>query len=269
MKLKKILAPILSLVIAVSFSTSAFAESPANVTNEDTRYHLEDSVFDENNEVIGTKITDTVVQTIDEAEGKKTILIEDIKYKFTENSEKYENVFRDEQKTTEILITDNGEYYLNDQKLSEEFLNAEILGTSDQVQARAVESGGYYWATHYTNSGQSSASIFYCEAYSDTNFFMDPGYATLPKVIMWQSPSPGLSDFKMYANNVASARANIDTGMAALGASGAAAITPIWIIGAIGVSASAYAVWSNSVAGHQQMTNAYNLLYNLGGTIIH
>ncbi|MBT2292647.1 hypothetical protein J7E73_26635 [Paenibacillus albidus] len=258
---------ILSLMVAVSFSTSAFA-SPANITNPDTTYHLENSVFDENNEVIGTKITDTIVQNIDEVNGKKTVLFEDIKYKFTENSEKYESVFKDEQKTTEILITNDGDYFINDQKLSEEYLNAEILDGSDQVQARAVESGGYYWATHYTNEGQSSSSIFYCEAYSDTNFFMDPGYATLPKVIMWQSPSANLSDFKMYANNVSSARAGISQGMAGLAASGILAI-PSAIFAAIGMSASAYAVWSNSVTGHQQMTNAYNLLYNSGGTIIH
>ncbi|MBY0012415.1 hypothetical protein [Paenibacillus typhae] len=267
MKFKKIMVPILSLVVAVSFSTSAFA-APVNVTNQDTTYHLEDNVFDENNEVIGIKITDTVVQTLDEENGKKTILFEDIKYNFNENNEKYESVFKDEQKTTEILITNEGDYFINDQQLSEEYLNAEILDSSDLVQARAIEKGGYAFATHYTNSGQSSPSIFYCEAYSDTNFFMDPGEQKLPKMIMWLSSSPNLSDFKMYANNVASARTGIDNGMVTLAAAGVAAI-PSWILAAIGTSAAAYQVYTNSVSGHQAMTNAFNLLYNAGGTIIH
>lgn len=257
---KKSISFIVVSSMLFTISASAFAQE---AQPELVQYHLESDVVDENFVVVGTKYLDTTVEVTEKAEGKETILIETETYTFYENSEKFSELFPDNTKKTEILITDENEYFINDQKLSEEELFTPLTvdvhkdNLKMSLMATGAESGGLTWLSYYTNQGQKPYDVFNVYSYQTTDFFMDYGQGSHLSSSM--NTSPRLSDFKMYANNAASARSGINQGMGGLAASGVAAI-PNAIIGAIGISASAYIVYSNSVAGRAAVENAYRVI---------
>ncbi|WP_340010402.1 MULTISPECIES: hypothetical protein [unclassified Paenibacillus] len=271
---KKITSLIMTLCIVIVFSGSTYANSAERTTENSSEiipYNLTTDVFDDNNEVVGTKTVDTIIEKIITDTETKLDLKEDIRYTFNEPSSDYARLFQDEIKHTEIVITSAGDYFIDGQQLSDEVLNSEVsLNEELGLMPRYLtEAGGYYYGAYYTNATTSNATRFQCFSYSDnTNFFLDPGGEKWPKVVLLANQGSVVSDFKMYANNVASARSNISTASAALIASGAGILTPGFVLGLIGSSASAYAIYENGNSGRAAIKNAYSVLYNNGGQVV-
>ncbi|CAH8718405.1 hypothetical protein WDD9_005307 [Paenibacillus melissococcoides] len=75
-----------------------------------------------------------------------------------------------------------------------------------------------------------------------------------------------MSDFKMYANNVAAARSAIDIAASTLVAEGVVTVlSGAAILGLIGSVPLALTIYENSNNGNEAMRNAYNLLERADG----
>ncbi|GAA0135147.1 hypothetical protein YSY43_19870 [Paenibacillus sp. YSY-4.3] len=280
-KFKKVFSLFLSLVVFSCFSASTFADN-INPTEKVIPYHIEKPVVNEKNEVVGTKIIDTLIKENIVDEGTLKTITEDIKYKFTKDTQNLKKFYRDEIRTTEILIESSGDYYINGERLTDEFLNTKITlpnkplvtpyksDFTPYASSYPIESGGHSSLTYYTNAGTNDPTMFYLQTYlsSYTNFFLDP---PSDKTYIFKHSYTGanVSDFKIYATQVANARSQINTGMAGLIAAGATVLTPAWIIGAIGTTAAAYVVYEASTAGHAAMKNAQTLLVNMKGHYVY
>ncbi|WP_147385157.1 hypothetical protein [Paenibacillus thiaminolyticus] len=118
--------------------------------------------------------------------------------------------------------------------------------------------------TIYTNMGIAPYDYFKCFAReTSNNIFMDsPRGGSITK---WLYSSNDLSDFKMYANNVASARTTINGAAASLIAGGVLVLSPGVIFGLIGTVPSALILWNAGNSGDEAMKNAYNLLERVDG----
>lgn len=264
-KLRSVLSIVLAVALFMVFgNVSAFA---AKDSEKSVLRHLETPVLGENKEMIGTKITDATIKTQVTKDGTTTIITEKKTYRFSSNNVKYQELFRDKETSTKIYIDAKGNYYVNDSKLSSDVLNTQLIpnATSSVFSAASIEDGGCDWLTYYTNLGIPPLDYFKTYSYEDANFFLD--YSSGHKVTKWLSTSPDLSDFKLYANNVASARSDINIASVGLIAAGVGVLTPAVILGLIATSAAAFSLWVASNDGHDAMEDAYNLLVRLGGSI--
>ncbi|QDH21133.1 hypothetical protein [Saccharibacillus brassicae] len=269
---KKMISSVLAFSIISISSTNMFTQSSfaQEAQPQIAQYHLENNVVDENFVVVGIKYTDTTVEVKETKQGKETNLVEKETYIFKENKEKYAEMFPDHTTTTEILITNENEYFINDKKLSEEELNTpyssdvtndlSMKGTAMGVMTLGLESGGKQGLTYYTNRGLKPYDVYDFRAYPSANFFLEKAEGS----VTFGSASASthgsrLSDFKMYANVVASSKDGVDQGMVQLAASGVGYFAHV-IIGMIGTSVAAYQVYKNSNAGLEAMRNAYNVI---------
>lgn len=225
------------------------------------------NVVDENFNVVGKRITAITTETL-ESDGVKTIKIhESTHYKFFAQQERFKRLFRDSVKESVVEITKDGEYYIDGEQLSAEKLNTEINYSSNHNNLsllNRVESGGREDFIYYTNMGIAPYDYFKCFAReTSNNIFMDsPRGGSITK---WLYSGYDLSDFKMYANNVASARTTINGAATGLIASGIAVLTPGVVLGLIGTVPSALALWNAGNSGNEAMKNAYNLLERVDG----
>ncbi|WP_059051330.1 hypothetical protein [Paenibacillus senegalimassiliensis] len=270
---KKIVGLLLTLTVFSVFATSAYGYELES-TEKIVPYYFEQAIVDENNEVIGTKITEASIKVDAVENGTLKTITEDIKYNLNDKTLDLTEIYKDEIKITEILIETSGDYYINGEKLSDKFLNTEVnlLGVHDpEISLNyETESGGNSFLTYYTNSTTGDAEMFYLKTYlsSYTNFFLDP---PSDKTYIFKHAYIGanVSDFKMYANQVASARSTVSAGVATLIASGITILTPAVIIGLIGTSAAALGVYLGSNSGHEAMQNAQSLLINMDGHYVY
>ncbi len=125
--IRKSFSFILALAIFTVFSASAFAEN-TDPTEVIVPYHIESSVFNENNEVVGTKVVDTVIEVKDVDKGTLKTITENIQYNLIEEAHNLRHIYKDEILTTEILIETSGDYYVNGVQLTDEYLNTLSFG---------------------------------------------------------------------------------------------------------------------------------------------
>ncbi|RJG20615.1 hypothetical protein [Paenibacillus thiaminolyticus] len=261
---KKMLAVLLSMAIMI-----VFLPTPTFADNVEENYNtIRTNVVDENFNIVGTKISAFSTATV-ENDGVKTIKIrESTRYQFFTQQERFKRLFRDAHNESVIEITEDGKYYIDGDQLSDEELNAEVNYGSNHYSFRTasrVESGGREDFTYYTNMGISPYNYFKCLAReTSNNIFMDSPRGG--KITKWLYSGSDLSDFKMYANNVAAARSAIDIAASTLVAEGVlTVVTGAAILGLIGSVPLALTIYENSNSGNEAMRNAYNLLEGADG----
>lgn len=242
------------LFLVISLPVSAYEK----ITNA---YTIETDIYDEDFKVVGKKISIVTTETTENPDSKVTLINENSHYKFYTQQERFTALFKNESSSNKIEIKNNGEYYINGERISDVFLSTPV---NFAFTPRSIEEGGRANFTHYTNMGRPPLDYFKCFAReTSNNMFMDSPRGG--EITKWLYSGSDLSDFKMYANNVANARSTINGASAALVASGITNLTPAFVLGLIGTSASAFAIWQAGKDGDAAMLNAYNLLKRADG----
>ncbi|MGG1552946.1 hypothetical protein [Paenibacillus ferrarius] len=257
----------LSVVAAISLTLTQVV-SAAEVTTEKkpvlSSYEL--PVKDTHGTIIGTQKTSLSILSEETNGDKKTTIVDITNYSMKDTSESSNKVFKNGTKTTVVERKQNGDYYINGTKLTATELSQQIA--PQKLTTMFVESGGVSALTYYTNFSDNP-DLYECWGYPQpTNNFLDGGAGTkLDRFVkpIYPYTISKLSDFKMYANSVASARSTINTSSVALaGALGVLALTWETVVGAlvggIGVASSAYAIYNASGDGKSAMSSAYNIL---------
>jgi hypothetical protein len=215
---------------------------------------------------IGTEEIDYFSERMIDEDGSIIVKInKSSKYKMKDKNTKK----KDKLEVTELKVDGEGNYYINGEKLSEEFLNQEISlsESNDEISsaknslsaATYYEKGGYSTLTYYNEIRTDYYSVY---TWSDADFFLDKSAGKYISKNVNEGNSR-LATFKSYANDIYDYRTDISilsiTLMVELGL---AVITVASVLGAIAAgiagAATALAIWAKSDAAHSTLTNAYS-----------
>ncbi|MED1725130.1 hypothetical protein [Brevibacillus parabrevis] len=257
---KKIIAAALTFSVLTLSASGVYAQSADSENLVDT-FSYEREIHDENNNVIGVITTEVSREIKTEEDGTKVITLEkDIVEEYNDGEEEQYN------KTHEIKITPSGEYYLNGEKLDEDFLNQSVNVGEKNKYAFKGESGGYL-ATYE----EISPNFFKLASYKEANFFLDySSRKTFTSTYVGEdNHARDINRFMTKADGVEDARDDISALTAALSAElGIAVITAGTVLGAI-ASGTAAAITASelldaSEEGHEDLEDAYYLIKNMG-----
>jgi hypothetical protein len=167
--MKKIISSVLSVVVALSLGTSAYAQ-PSQVEAAAANHQVDSitvNLNDYENNLIGTLTTKTIYDREVRENGIFVTITTEKDYELNDSyAEKSE--FKDTNEVTTIEVTNDNEYFVNGEQLSEDILNEEA-GT-DMIAAR--DSGGVPSLGHYYDN--NDYKNYYFASYSGMTLDGDP-----------------------------------------------------------------------------------------------
>ncbi|MGF9910805.1 hypothetical protein [Brevibacillus porteri] len=258
---KRIIASALAFSVLTLSASSIYAEKMPDSENLVDNFSYEREIKDENNNVIGVVKTDVIREVKVEEDGTKVITLEkDIVEDYNEGEDE------ERTKVDEFKITASGEYYLNGEKLSEEFLNQTYTGPENTLKASYNGVSGGYLAEY----DEISKDYYKLESYKTTNFFLDRGPAKTytSTYVGEENHAADISIFVSKADGVENARDQVSLLTSALAAElGIAVLTVSTVIGAIAAGGAAAITASELVDasndGLEDLEDAYNIIKNI------
>ncbi|MFF2531859.1 hypothetical protein ACFVS2_23400 [Brevibacillus sp. NPDC058079] len=258
---KKIIASALAFAVLTLSASSIYAEKLPDSENLVDNFSYEREIKGENNNVIGVVKTDVTREVKVEEDGTKVITLEkDIVEDYNEGEDE------ERKKVDEFIITASGEYYLNGEKLSEEFLNQTYTGSENTLKASYNGVSGGYLAEY----DEISKDYYKLESYKTTNFFLDRGSAKTytSTYVGEENHAADIAIFVSKADGVEDARDQVSLLTSALAAElGIAVLTVSTVIGAIAAGGAAAITASELVDasndGLEDLEDAYNIIKNI------
>lgn len=160
---KKLLSVLLVGVLSISVAGSAFASTDAKSNVNDQPASTTVNLFTDNDVPLGT-LTSTVSYQREVENDRVVVTVTNFK-DYTLNDEfvndpNYIDSFKDTSKTYTIEVTDQDEYFVDGQKLSDTELNEQVEPLGPQFSIMANDSGGVPALGHYYSTNNSTSYYF-------------------------------------------------------------------------------------------------------------
>ncbi|MCY7484235.1 hypothetical protein [Paenibacillus alvei] len=162
--MKKILSSVIALTMTFTLTTSAFAlPDETNIKPIDNQVQSTTvDIYTDNDVPLGKMTTTLVYEREQKGDSVEVTITTNKHYELNEgfqNDPVYTDFFNDSSSTTTIEVTDEKEYFVDGEKLSDAELNQSFNGFEKRM-AYANDSGGVPKLGHYYSSGGTTNYYF-------------------------------------------------------------------------------------------------------------